>query len=165
MDSTTERGLTVDRLRQLLSYDPITGLFAWKVSRGRSKFGSRAGNRHCKGYWVIHIDGKNHLAHRLAFALSHGEWPEHEVDHENLQRDDNRLINLRSATPGQNKANTTGGRGISGLKGVSLSRGRYRAQIQVNSRSHYLGTFETPELAHAAYKQAASQFFGCFARA
>jgi hypothetical protein len=161
----TERGLTVDRLREVIDYDASTGHLTWKVSRGRSRAGSRAGNRHCKGYWVVHIDGKNHLAHRLAFALSHGEWPEHEVDHENRQRDDNRLINLRSATPGQNKANTSGGRGISGLKGVSLSRGRYRAQIQVNSKHLYLGTFDTPEMAHAAYQAAASQFFGAFARA
>jgi hypothetical protein len=161
---TTERGLSVERLRQVLSYDPATGAIAWKISRGRSKAGAPAGNRHCKGYRIVRIDGKNHLVHRVAFAHANGYWPDSDIDHANCLRADNRIENLRAATRSQNLANMAPRGGRTGVKGVYPSGGKYRAQIQVNSRQRYLGTFDTPELASEAYKRTANEVFGAFAR-
>ena len=53
------------------------------------------------------------------------------------------------------------------MKGVTKRKGyqRWRARIVVQGKEIHLGLFSTPELAHTAYIQAASVFFGDFARA
>ena len=54
----------------------------------------------------------------------------------------------------------------SGYKGVSFHKdtGMYRARIMVRGVSIHLGAFRRPELAHAAYCEAAKKHFGEFAR-
>jgi hypothetical protein len=85
-----------------------------------------------------------------------GEWPTHQVDHKNSVRNDNRWENLRLATNAQNQQNLRKARAdnSSGFLGVFPNKNRWSAQIAINGKSKCLGTFDTPELAHAAYLKA-----------
>ena len=89
--------LTAERLRELLSYSPETGLFYWRVSKGSVAAGTQAGNPGVRGYIVIRIDGVPHYAHRLAWLHVHGEHPTGEIDHRNNNRADNSISNLRQS--------------------------------------------------------------------
>lgn len=77
-----------DRLKQLLSYNPKTGVFVWKVPRGRQKADAIAGGT-CRGRWhnyrQIRIDGKLYMAHRLAWFWFYGQWPNGMIDHVNRE--------------------------------------------------------------------------------
>ena len=91
--------LTQEELKELLHYDPDTGVFTWKKGRqGRIKKGGIAGNEDQSGYCKIVVKGKRYGAHRLAFLYMEGYFPEHQVDHINRDRGDNRWVNLREAT-------------------------------------------------------------------
>lgn len=149
--------LTAERLRERLDYDPATGVFRWRAS------GSLAGTPQ-RGYRIIKVDGVRVMAHRLAWLYVHGKWPPEQIDHANLERDDNRIANLRQATNQLNSANRRA-RKQSGLKGAFRDRGRWRSMIKVDGRIRHLGQFDSPESAHAAYLSAAQEAFGEFARA
>lgn len=157
------------RLKELLHYDPETGLFRWKVCRKRPKAnpGDVAGKRHpSQAYIRIGFDGWMWLAHRLAFLYMAGEWPGEQVDHIDGDPLNNKWSNLRAATPAENLSNARRRRANkSGYKGVSRIRNKWRAAITKNGKCHYLGVFETPEQAHAAYCAAAVKLAGQFARA
>lgn len=161
--------LRADRLRELLNYDPATGLFRWRVTRcnGKVKAGTVAGAVNNNGYVTIGIDGKTRSAHRLAFLYMEGAMPPAEVDHINGDRADNRWCNLRHATRSQNQANIGAHRtNKTGVKGVSLSRNgnRFTAAIQTEGKQYHLGTFDTIEEAAAAYERAANDLHSSFAR-
>lgn len=161
--------LTAERLREVLSYDPLTGLFTWLVSRGKAKAGNAAGVLTDSGYVVIGVDSVRYYAHRLAWLYMKGEWPAGDLDHDNVRSDDNRWDNLRPATESQNGANRRVQRNNKlGVKGVCVHKVRkdriYGAHIEVGGRSIYLGYFDTSEGAHAAYALAALKHFGDFAR-
>jgi hypothetical protein len=158
--------LTFERLREVLDYDATTGIFTWRVHRGRfCCAGMRAGAVQWSGYRVIYIDGKTYYAARLAVFWMTGEWPPRDVDHLNGILDDNRWTNLRKATESQNCANARMHKNKQiPFKGVSRDRKRYRAQIMVNYQRIGLGSFDTPEEAHAAYIAAARHHFGEYAR-
>src|ERR1700719_1662744 len=95
-----------DRLRELLSYDPETGVFRWLVRKRQNvKAGDVAGSFDGCGYCKISIDRRAYKAHRLAWLYMTGEWPPAEIDHINMNRADNRFANLRLATRHQNMAN------------------------------------------------------------
>jgi len=81
--------LSLERLKTLLTYDPLTGAFIRKVRCGRYRAGCRAGTLQSEGYDSITIDYEHHLSHRLAWFCMTGEWPP-EIDHENGARADNR---------------------------------------------------------------------------
>jgi len=152
--------LTAERARKLLSYDPETGVFRWRVTHRR---GEVAGTIDKKGYRHICIDYVMHKAHRLAFLMIVGEWPKAFIDHINHQPDDNRWSNLREAARFQNARNRLA-RKDAVLKGVSRTpNNTWRAQIFLNGKNTGLGTFATPEQAHAAYRRAAAEHFGEFA--
>lgn len=161
--------LTQARLKELLSYNSDTGEFVWRVShRGPHPAGRRAGSDKGNGYWQIIIGGRNYLAHRLAWLYAHGEFPPDQLDHINGNRSDNRLVNLRPATPAQNTRNAKlWSSSTSGLKGVSYDKraDKWRANITVNYKQKFLGRFSTAEEAHAAYVKAAEAMHGEFARA
>jgi hypothetical protein len=157
--------VTQERLKELLHYNPDTGVFTRRVSVARGgKAGDTVGTVQKKGYVVIKIDGKVYYAHRLAWLYMTGEWPANEIDHKNLDKSFNAWGNLREATSSQNAANRLGW-SATGFKGVAKSGSGYRAEIQVNGKRRNLGSFRTPEEAHAAYVEAANNNFGKFARA
>lgn len=152
--------LTAQRLREVLEYDPASGAFTWRMRVSqRSKPGMRAGT-HCKtdGYRRIQIDGAIYQEHRLAVLYVTGQWPPDEVDHRNGVRSENRWRNLRVGDKRLNMQNKRAGHAGSatGLLGVYYhsARDRYIATIGVGKRRVWLGTFKTPEAAHATYVEA-----------
>lgn len=157
--SNTE--LDQQRLRFLLDYNHGTGRFTWRVYRGgKAAKGTEAGAIHNRGYRSIKVDGKNYLEHRLVWLWVYGEWPSNELDHANQIKTDNRLSNLRDVTRSENMQNTSvRSDNSSGFKGVSwhAGAGSWMANIVVNGKSTYLGCFNTPEEAYAAYCEAASR--------
>lgn len=143
------------RLRELLVYEPDTGLFRWRARRRGYKVGAIAGSRQNRGYWKIRVDGSDYLAHRLAWLYEHGSWPVDQIDHINGVRDDNRLSNLRAATIAENNQNAAlRSDNCSGFTGVGFHRraGKFRARIvPPGGKEVHLGLYETAEEAHAAY--------------
>ena len=156
--------LTAEQARALLEYMPETGVFYWRVARARTKAGAIAGTIHAGGYRDIQINKKKYRAHRLAWLIVHGKWPDGDLDHINRDHDNNKLDNLRPAPDSGNNANRRGWSKV-GLKGVCLVKKtqKWRAQISVNKKKMYLGDFETPEEAHAAYCVASKEHFASFA--
>lgn len=148
------QGLTAEKLRELLNYDPTTGKFSWRVARSNIvKVGQEAGCICVYGYRVIRIDNKLFRANRLAWLHVYGEWPAHHVDHINGVRDDDRIANLRDVPRAVNMQNRRHAQrdNQSGLLGVSRKKGKWFARVKLDGKQTYLGTFETPELAHQAY--------------
>jgi hypothetical protein len=146
--------LTQERLKELLSYDPETGIFINLKSRGTAKIGSVAGCKN-RGYVCIRINSKSYLAHRLAWLYVHGNFPEKYLDHMNEIRDDNRIINLRLATNQENQHNRSSANSdsASGYLGVGWHKqyGKWMTRIQLNGRRKHLGFFNTAEEASEAY--------------
>jgi hypothetical protein len=159
-------GLTQQRLRELLMYDPETGIFTWRVRRGgTANAGTVAGSTDTTGHLQIKIDGKLYLAHRLVWLYVHGYWPSLEIDHRDGEKQNNRLKNLRLATSADNSRNTPAkNTNTSGIKGVSWFKGRWVAQINVSGKKFYLGRFVEKESAGLAYAEAAHRYHGEFAR-
>lgn len=155
--------LTQEALKSRLHYNPETGDFTWVSSSGTrfDQIGRKAGNRNKAGYLRITVFQKSYMAHRLAWLYMTGSHPEHHIDHINMRKNDNRWSNLRAATKSQNGANSRA-RCASGLKGAYWSKSIGRWYSSANGK--YLGTFDTPEEANAAYKRAAKIDFGEFAR-
>ena len=158
--------LTQERLKELLHYDPETGVFTWLCSRQRVSAGARAGSLAKNGYRTIKIDQRHYLESRLAWLYTTGCWPEKLIDHRDRDRSNNRISNLRLATVKQNAENTTlSPRSKTGLRGVILlDRNRYplrpfRAQIVHNNLPIHIGNFSTPEEASAAYEAMRDKLF------
>lgn len=145
----------VEILQEFLAYDPKSGLLTWKKRRGqRGRVGQVAGSKTGSGYIGVGIAGVRAVpAHRIAFVLMTGVWPELEVDHIDGNRTNNAWANLRLVTTAQNHQNMRSARADNktGLLGVSFQYGYYRAQIQVAGKKHWLGQFDNPEDASSAY--------------
>lgn len=152
--------ITQERLQSLLAYDPDTGEFCWRVNRtGCAKAGDRAGSFDSEGYLVMRVDGRYYRGHRLVWLYVHGRWPAKHIDHINGEPKDNRLANLREATPAQNNFNRRRDpRNKSGYTGVSwcAKSQKWRADIGQNGRLIRLGRFRNLEDAIAA-RQAAER--------
>jgi len=142
----------VERVRELLDYDPSTGLLTWRIDRPMRRAGQVAGGL-SNGYIVVSIDDRRYKAHRIAWMLSHGEWPEHFIDHINGTKTDNRIANLRDVPHRVNMQNIRCAlpSNESGFLGVSPASKRFKATIRTPNGTLYLGTFSTAEVAHAAY--------------
>jgi len=152
-------------LRDLLDYDPETGVFTWRVARrGGASLGDIAGGPNKKGYIKIRLDGKMYYAHRLAWLYMYGVWPTKFVDHINCVESDNRIVNLRIATRAQNMANSR--KHAAGLlKGVKRYGDKFQARIRIDKCLMNIGVYDTQEQAHAAYCEAAQKVFGAYHRA
>lgn len=150
------------RLKDVLDYDPETGVWTWLQGWYAGK---RAGTTGKKGYRQIWVDGKQFLSARLAWFYMTGEWPSALVDHKKPgfeYRSDDRWANLRLATHGQNGANRLSANSM--LKGVQRRpSGKFTARIGGQARI-YLGTHDSAEGAHAAYLVKAREVYGEFAQ-
>jgi hypothetical protein len=165
---------TPERLREAFYLDDA-GELRWRRRSDRSKqWNTRYAHklvgcvRECDGYRVCRFEGLTYLVHRIAWALTHGEWPaaKVQIDHKSGRRAQNHPNNLRASTHAQNNWNRPKYRNNrSGFKGVSFDKltGRWRAIIRCNKIVHRLGRFATPEAAALAYNEAAHRLHGEFA--
>lgn len=150
--------LTQQRLREVLHYDPETGIFTWLTKiADKVSVGARAGQSRPNGYRAIGVLGSRHLEHRLAVLYMTGAWPAEEVDHVNGVRGLNSWENLRQCSHSENHQNrvarVTNTAGLAGASWHSQKK-RWRSAISVAGKHHHLGHFNTPEEAHEAYKSA-----------
>lgn len=140
---------------KILKYDSDTGIFTWLVSPAKNvKAGSIAGMLKNNGYVVIGIKGKTFLAHRLAIIYTYGDCiDDYEVDHINHVTHDNKISNLRIATPSQNQFNRNlQQNNTSGIKGVNWDKRKkgWVARCSINGRQHYIGIYPDIVIAQKA---------------
>lgn len=150
--------LTAERLRKVLHYEPITGTFTRLSSRTTgAKFGPVRTRPHHKGYIYLRVDGCKYSAHHLAWLAMTGKWPLDQIDRWDTDRSNNAWSNLREAGSLLNSQNRRISRKDNklGILGVSkTSAGKFTSEIQANKIRHWLGLFDTAELAHEAYVKA-----------
>lgn len=135
--------ITQDRLKELLHYDPDTGIFRWKIRKPYTsiKPGQKAGKT-TQGYNHIGIDGKGYKAARLAFLYMEGYFPENLVDHENQITTDDRWENLREASKQCNARNSKiQSNNTSGVKGVGKENKKWKVYIWIMGKPIRIGLF------------------------
>ena len=154
-------------LKENLHYDPLTGYFYWTKDRKGGSYNLKASDRADAlyppaKYRVIYWKRVGHYAHRVAWLLQTEQEPPDEIDHEDTDKLNNEWANLREATHSQNNCNRFDSKNTSGFKGVDFMKSKKKWRARIN-RSH-LGLFETAEEAFEAYKKAADEIHGEFAR-
>lgn len=167
---------SLERLRELLSYDETTGVLTWKTqpatSRSNISFNNKCGGKiagtiGAKGYVMLGIGGVYYLAHRIIWKLMTGEDPVDQIDHEDADRGNNRWSNLRPASNGPNiqnsKLRTDNTSGVKGVHWDSLAK-KWRAVITTDGKSQRLGRFFSIEEAANVICAARMQQHGAFAR-
>lgn len=135
--------MTQDDLKELLDYDPNTGLFHWRVNppRGRRLKGKVAGTKKShKGYVTILIHRRRYKAHNLVWLYVHGKWPADQLDHIDRDGTNNAVSNLREATASENNQNKLKqANNTSGYAGITIRKDRpkkpYRVAVCVQGRS------------------------------
>ena len=126
---------SVERLCQL--FELRDGHLYWRVSKGGSRAGVRAG---CpdRGYIRVMVDGRTYAVHRLIWMMNFGPIPDGiHIDHIDGNPGNNKIENLRLATNAENQRNRQGANADSksGIRGVSPRRdGGWRANVQVDGR-------------------------------
>jgi HNH endonuclease len=153
--------ITLERLKELLTYNPETGLFTRNIF---TNYINKVGFYDTKGYLRTRIDGENYSVHRLIWFYMTGAWPKDQIDHINGIKDDNKWNNLREATNGQNAINKASFSKL-GIKGVRIDpkykyKTKYIAQITTNKKVICLGRFDTIEEASNSYNEAAKKYHG-----
>ena len=152
------------KAKELLEYNPDTGVFTWRVSNSnRVKIGDIAGCLHKNsGYTLIRVGDKLLRAHRIAFFIVNNETP-NVIDHINGDRSDNRISNLRSCTSQQNGFNSSKQiNNTSGYRGVSKAGNKWRARIYIKNKETSLGHFDCPKEASRVYEEKARELHGEF---
>lgn len=138
--------LTQERLKNLLNYDPLTGIFTWKVTKANKPIGSIAGSGN--NYITIQIDNKRYRAHRLAFLYMLGRLPKDEVDHIDRNPLNNAWNNLREVSHAENQLNKSNN--INKRSGFTYITGRsstHRWVVRLGKKYNekYLGAYGTIE--------------------
>lgn len=143
----------------IIDYSPETGLFRWRVHQGGPRKQGWFAGADEHGYRAISVRGQLHRAHRIAWLLMTGYWPEQEIDHIDGDRSNNRWENLREVehvinSHNQRRASTNSTTGVLGVSMGPSKKSPYLAGIRVNGKRIHLGSFPTLEAAEAAYLKA-----------
>jgi len=150
------QNLTLERLKQELSYDPNTGLFS-RIKPSKRPVGWKNGN----GYIRIEFLGNRVYAHRLAWFYMTGAWPKFQIDHIDRNKSNNKFWNLRDVPEEINGRNCPPQPNRTGFPGVNKARnGKFCAQITIEGHSKHIGTFNTAEEAHAAFVKQTKALYG-----
>lgn len=171
-----ELALPVNKLRELIRLDPITGFLYW-LPRDPESFSDgprlathsanqwnslRSGKRALNsltayGYLCGNIGRKFFFAHRVAFSLANNRWPEFTIDHQNGIRTDNRPDNLRDVSSIENQRNKktpiTNKTGVIGVQWIA-DRMKWRAVIKDHGKKIHIGMFDSIDEAASARKLA-----------
>jgi hypothetical protein len=153
--------ISQSELKELLSYDNQTGIFA-------RKNGKIVGWNDKFGYLKVEIKEKSYFLHRLAWLYEYGFFPDSHIDHVNGERSDNRICNLRLASRSQNLCNVARTkRNTSGIKNVSFHKEskKWRVVVSVNGKNKSFGLYHDIELAELVASEARNKYHGEFARA
>ena len=149
---------------ELFRYDYETGVLYWRrrVNSRVPKTLEAGTQRKSSGYLYVQVHGRLYPVHRVVMLMCYGFYGEGlEVDHINHVRNDNRLVNLRFVTHGENMRNkSVSSKSTTGVTGVDFSKAhkKYRARIRVNRKLIFLGYFDTLEAAAAARAEANLKF-------
>ena len=161
----------IDDIRKVLSYDAGTGKFKWlvmplefspnavqnKLWNARRSGKEAFTSTNTKGYKKGSVLGVFVSAHRVAWALHYGKWPDGHIDHINGDRADNRIENLRDVLHHDNMRNMAiPNTNTSGQVGVQWNKKdkRWHARIGHGETRRFLGSFIDKQDAIAARKQA-----------
>jgi hypothetical protein len=155
--------LTAGRVRELLDYDPETGIFRWRETRGGVRVGAIAGRVNIRGYVELGIDGRLVGAHRAAWMHVNGDIPAgYVIDHIDGNKCDNRASNLRAVTVAQNGQNRHRPAGANTAVGVTWDKARrkWRADIKLGDKRVTLGRFDRYDDAFAVHASAKAVHHG-----
>ena len=145
-------------LKDMLTYDPGTGVFTWNIKAGNRSKGSFAGTKMSEGYLCVGVRKTRYYLHRLAWLYVYGTMPDGLIDHINGIRTDNRIENLRDVSVTDNVQNIRVAKkdSKSGVLGVSWAKKskKWRASIRINGVCKSLGHFDDIEDAKNAYVDA-----------
>lgn len=152
----TRKSLTQEYLKEILDYNPSTGVFIWKKKTSpasRISIGSIAGAPNTKYKYIeITIHRTVYKAHRLAWLYTYGKWPSRQIDHIDGNRENNKLKNLRDVTARKNQQNRLEHR-LGHLVGTSFRKDNkmWQSTIVINKKKHHIGFYSTAKKAHMAY--------------
>lgn len=152
--------ITKEQINEVICYSADTGVFTWIRNQGRARAGDVVSYKDRHGYIAFKLFGHLRRAHRVAWFLTHGVFPDGDIDHINRDRSDNRIENLRCVSRSENMENQIlKSNNKSGFKGVFFDarRGKWLASIGKNGRSKHLGYFDTAEKAYVAYQEGAAK--------
>lgn len=175
--------LPIEFIRQCFAYDPLTGRLFWR-ERPRKHFDSdkahevfNAQRAFTEAFAKPGTDGYLKaklryngsifyiMAHRVAWAVHTGAWPQGEIDHWDRNRSNTKFKNLRDVSRNLNGFNRNFQPNLTGATGVKRSgKTKFSALIRHNGKRLYLGTFDTVDDASRAYQRAAESIHGHGAR-
>jgi len=144
--------LTAELLRELLNYNPASGVFTRRKACNGHRAGEVAGwTEH--GYVRVVVAGVKLYAHQLAWLYMTGSLPRNKMDHLDGNGLNNKFSNIREATDVVNAQNIRAAQKNNqlGVLGVYRKRDRFIARIYFDGEQKIVGRFDTPEEAHAAY--------------
>lgn len=185
-ETETEIEVTPEVLRELLDYDPETGVLTWKerdvkwfrdgvrssaqgnANKWNARFaGTRAFSENREtGYVRGPIFRRTYRAHRVAYAIMTGEWPKEEIDHIDGIRSNNKWSNLRAATRSENCRNkrTHSRSGYKGVYPLANSPGLFQCLFRDKGKLRYLGSGRDPEELARLWDKHAKEMHGDFAK-
>lgn len=121
------------RLKEVLHYNPKTGIFTWKINKKRAKKGDVV-NTFCKGYIIVSIDGFRYKTHRLAWFYVYGYFPKEDIDHKDRIKHHNWISNLRIASRSDNMKNTKNRKdNKTGINGVRWNKPKKRWKVAITT--------------------------------
>lgn len=156
--------ITQQQLQELVFY--ADGTLFWCQHRYEKRNGTPLGYSSDGKYLRTEIQGKKYYVHRLIFLYHYGYFPKN-VDHINGNSLDNRLENLREATPAQNNHNRSQDRrNKSGFKGVCWSKAvkKWHVQVGIDNYQKSFGYFKDLELAGLVAEEARALYHKGFAK-
>jgi len=159
--------LTAKRIQEAFAYDPATGIISWRKTDKYNRAGQIAGCLHkSTGYWFVSLDGVKIKGHQVAWVCAYGILPAFDIDHEDLNKANNKIKNLRPSNKSNNGANRPPQKNnTSGYKGVFWHKaaGKWMVQIRVRGQVIYGGLFECKKMAAHHYDALAEKHFGEYA--
>ena len=153
--------LTQEYLKDHFFYNADTGDLFWRKKTSvfsKIAVGDVAGCTAKDGRKAVTVLNKRHYIHRIIFLYMYGFCPK-QIDHINHNPSDNRLANLRPASPSVNQRNRSLNKNnTSGFNGVRMRRGRWLAQVKINNKVIDLGSYIRKADAITARKEANEKY-------